>query len=290
MKTIFNDHTRIDEALIAATKFLTRFSIEGARRDASVLLVFVLGGDREILYRAPEQILTAAELELFKQCIERRSKREPVSHILGTREFWSREFFVSSDVLDPRPDSETLIDAVLKHVTKTKKPNSILDLGTGSGCLLLTLVAELDGVQGTGVDLSPKALEMAAKNANALNLTDRVQFIQSRWFENVEGIFDIIISNPPYIETADIADLQTEVREFEPHLALDGGADGLECYRLIVSQANEFLKAGGYLIFEVGIGQDDAVTGMMKQAGFDGIEVHNDLASVGRCVSGYSKL
>ncbi|MBL4666901.1 MAG: peptide chain release factor N(5)-glutamine methyltransferase [Sneathiella sp.] len=273
-----------------ASRFLSRFSIEGARRDASVLLVSILGGDREILFRAPEQVLTSVEIDLFRKHIDRRSRREPVSHILGKREFWSREFFVNSDVLDPRPDSETLIEAVLNHAKLPKKTESLLDLGTGSGCLLLTLLAELDTVKGTGVDLSSKALRMAKRNAKALALEDRAQFIQSSWFENVTGSFDVIISNPPYIETDDIDKLQTEVKEFEPHLALDGGVDGLDCYRLIISRVTEFLNAGGFLIFEVGIGQDEAVADMLRRAGFGEINVHNDLASVGRCVSGYSKM
>ncbi|OUR76477.1 protein-(glutamine-N5) methyltransferase, release factor-specific [Alphaproteobacteria bacterium 46_93_T64] len=280
---------RIDEALRGATKLLAAHSIDGARRDASVLLVSVLGGDREILFRAPEQILTEPEVQQFQKLIDRRATREPVSHILGQREFWSRDFFVTSDVLDPRPDSETLIDAVLKHTKETRAPDAILDLGTGSGCLLLTLLAEIKNAKGVGVDLSDKALEIAVKNAKSLSLEDRSSFLKSLWFENVSGTFDVIVSNPPYIETDDIAGLQTEVRDFEPRLALDGGEDGLECYRQITAEISVFLKPEGFVIFEVGIGQDVAVGNLMRGAGFENIKVHYDLASVARCVSGQSK-
>jgi len=280
---------RIDEALRGATKLLAAHSIEGARRDAAVLLVSVLGGDREILFRAPEQILTEPEVQQFQKLIDRRATREPVSHILGQREFWSRDFFVTSDVLDPRPDSETLIDAVLKQTKETREPDAILDLGTGSGCLLLTLLAEIKNAKGVGVDLSDKALEIAVKNAKSLSLEDRSSFLKSLWFENVSGTFDVIVSNPPYIETDDIAGLQTEVRDFEPHLALDGGEDGLECYRQITAEISVFLKPEGFVIFEVGIGQDVAVGNLMRGAGFENIKVHYDLASVARCVSGQSK-
>jgi len=280
---------RIDEALRGATKLLAAHSIEGARRDAAVLLVSVLGGDREILFRAPEQILTEPEVQQFQKLIDRRATREPVSHILGQREFWSRGFFVTSDVLDPRPDSETLIDAVLKQTKETREPDAILDLGTGSGCLLLTLLAEIKNAKGVGVDLSDKALEIAVKNAKSLSLEERSSFLKSLWFENVSGTFDVIVSNPPYIETDDIAGLQTEVRDFEPHLALDGGEDGLECYRQITAEISVFLKPEGFVIFEVGIGQDVAVGNLMRGAGFENIKVHYDLASVARCVSGQSK-
>ncbi|MEP5700116.1 MAG: peptide chain release factor N(5)-glutamine methyltransferase, partial [Sneathiella sp.] len=212
-----------------------------------------------------------------------------VSHILGSREFWSRNFVVNAHVLDPRPDSETLIDAVLERVKKGAEFDRLLDLGTGSGCLLLTLLAELPEAEGVGVDQSEDALVVAKENALRLGLEARTDFLQSDWFSAVEGQYDLILSNPPYIETEDVPLLQPEVAQYEPHAALDGGPDGLICYRHIISELGHYLRSGGYTIFEVGQGQADIVANYLEDMNFIQIEIHNDLASIGRCVSGQLK-
>lgn len=276
----------IKEALQEATSRFQAVEIPGSRLDASVLLTHLFPGDREIQYRAPETELSDEQIERFESFINRRCHREPVSHIVQNREFWSRSFFVNKHVLDPRPDSETLIEAVLQHVQTTKCPAQILDLGTGSGCLLLTLLAELEAAIGTGVDISPEALKVAKKNAALLGVADRVQFFESSWFDQVTGQFDIIVSNPPYIESNEIQTLQPEVTQYEPLEALDGGEDGLDCYRFIISNITSHLSNGGFAIFEVGKGQAGEIARLMKHKGFLSVAVHNDLASVGRCVSG----
>lgn len=276
----------ITEALQEARSRFQAADVPGSGRDASVLLTHIFEGDREIQFRAPETELTDQQVSQFESFVDRRCHREPVSHIVGNREFWSRSFYVNQHVLDPRPDSETLIEAVLGYVGRDSSPKKILDLGTGSGCLLLTLLAELEAATGTGVDISPEALKVAKKNADFLEVTDRVQFYESSWFGKVSGQYDIIVSNPPYIESDEIRTLQPEVTLYEPLGALDGGADGLDCYRLIISNIIPYLSSDGFAIFEVGQGQADDVAGLMKQEGFVSVEVHNDLASIGRCVSG----
>ncbi|GLQ08061.1 peptide chain release factor N(5)-glutamine methyltransferase [Sneathiella chinensis] len=279
----------LQQALMEGTSRLREAGIETARLDAGILLVHVLGQDREILYRAPEQELSSEELDRFRQLIDRRVDREPVSHLIGRREFWSREFHVDSRVLDPRPDSETLIAAALEFAAGQGPVEKILDLGTGSGCLLLTLLAELPGTTGTGVDISAEALEVTRKNVALLGLEARTTLLQGRWFEPVTGQFDLVISNPPYIETDDIARLQEEVRRFEPLGALDGGPDGLDCYRKIIGQLKSYLADRGMVIFEVGAGQADDVGELLSSAGFTTIRVHDDLSGIGRCVSAVCK-
>lgn len=277
---------KIADALRNATFHFRKADIAEASRDASVLLSHVFSGDREIQFREPEKHLTEQQYSLYQGYIDRRCKREPVSHILETREFWSLDFVVSKDVLDPRPDSETLIDAVLKHFQNCDDPSRILDLGTGSGCLLLTLLNELEHATGLGVDISEKALIIAKENADQLKISNRTQFIKGSWFSEVSGQFDLIVSNPPYIESGDIEGLQPEVRNYEPLLALDGGVDGLDCYRTIISQISPFLTQGGLAVFEVGINQSNDVLTLLEESAFSSLKVHTDLASVQRCVSG----
>lgn len=276
------------EAHSDAVKQLKEAGVAEPFLDARLLLVSLFEDDREILFREPERTLTAQEEIQFCKYITRRVNREPVSHILGLREFWSLEFVVTSDVLDPRPDSETLIEAVLQQLNEGFS-GRILDLGTGSGCLLLTLLTELPECLGVAVDQSTAALKVADKNTRRLCLQDRCELLHSHWFEKVQGRFDVIVSNPPYIETETVKELEPEVIQFEPHAALDGGTDGLNCYREIISSVSNFLRPDGYLIFEVGIGQAEAVASLLKGANFSEIRIHNDLASVGRCVSGLLK-
>ncbi|PZP53097.1 MAG: peptide chain release factor N(5)-glutamine methyltransferase, partial [Micavibrio aeruginosavorus] len=178
----------------------------------------------------------------LNEALSRRIKGEPMGRILGYREFWGRKFYLSPATLEPRPDTETLIEAVLKE---DKKPKTILDLGTGTGCILLTLLHEIPNSIGVGVDLSPEACETAKQNAKAQGVDKRVSFIQSDWLENVEGKFDLIVSNPPYITSEDVENLESNVRDFDPRLALDGGKDGLEPYRNLLGTLKNVLAEGG---------------------------------------------
>jgi len=262
--------------------------------DARLLLAHVCG-------MSPGQALLLTSLDAdqdtaYQNAIDRRLAGEPVSRIMGQRGFWKHDFGVSPATLDPRADSETLIELTLRIVTHQRwreQPISILDLGTGTGCLLLTLLDELPNACGTGVDISDQALETARANAARLNLTSRADFVLGNWFEGLSGPFDMIISNPPYIASSDIPQLMIEVRKYDPLVALDGGTDGLDAYRQITRDAQKHLVAGGWLVFECGAGQSDDVLKLMHDTGFRTSDATLsravDLAGVERCVAGQSQ-
>ena len=194
-----------------------------------------------------------------------------MSRITGTREFYGRSFLVNASALDPRPDTETLIEAALDVIAANggcKRPLTLLDLGTGTGCILLTLLAELPEARGIGTDLAPEALRLAEANAARLGLADRAVFLASDWCEAIAGEFDLILSNPPYIASAEIAGLAPEVAAYDPRLALDGGEDGLDAYRRIAASAARNLRAGGKILVEIGVSQADAVAGLLRRGGF----------------------
>lgn len=220
----------------------------------------------------------------LKTLIERRLTAEPIAQILGERHFWRDVFMVSRDVLTPRPDSETMIEALLRARVDHEVAYRLLDLGTGSGCLLLSALREYPNARGIGIDQSDAALAIAAHNAAALELSHRSRMLRSNWCSNIDGTFDIVLANPPYIPTDDIAALDVDVRGFEPHAALDGGMDGLKCYRDIITQLPQYLNAGAVMLFEVGQGQaaDVAVLGMA--AGWNVKEIAKDLAGISRVV------
>ncbi|MCL4676536.1 MAG: peptide chain release factor N(5)-glutamine methyltransferase, partial [Pararhodobacter sp.] len=204
----------------------------------------------------------------------------PISQITGRRAFWGRDFIVTPDVLDPRPETETLVAAALQQPF-----SSVLDLGTGSGALLLTLLAERPRARGLGVDLSPRALAVAARNADHLGVADRARLVVSDWWSAVEGRFDLIVSNPPYIAAADMARLSPEVRLHEPHLALTPGGDGLEAYRRITALASGFALPGARLLLEIGPTQAACVDAMLTRAGFSEVSTLADLDGRDRVVS-----
>jgi release factor glutamine methyltransferase len=222
----------------------------------------------------PDQVVFFAK-------IAERATRKPLSQVLGYRDFYKMRFIVTGDVLDPRPDTELLVDVALQQ-----SATRILDLGTGSGCILLSILDQLEDTQGVGTDLSQPALEVAARNAAAVGVAARATFLCSDWFADVSGSFDLIVSNPPYIAAAEMDDLQPEVRLFEPRNALTDEADGLSAYRLIAAQAPAFLTQGGRLIFEIGPTQGPAVTAMMLNAGLTDVQVIPDLDGRPRVVVG----
>jgi release factor glutamine methyltransferase len=216
----------------------------------------------------------------------RRMAREPMSHILGVREFWSMAFEVTSDTLTPRPDTETLVESVLLAVRECRFTDtlSILDLGTGTGCILLALLSELPGATGVGIDVSTEALSVAQRNADRHGLAPRVDFAVGNWFANVQGTFDVIVSNPPYIETDEIPLLDPEVAQYEPVAALDGGPDGLAPYREICMNAVAVLKPEGIIGLEVGVNQSGAVRNILESAGFSEAYIKQDLTRRHRVV------
>lgn len=274
----------IGSALTWAAGRLRQAGVEDARRDARLLLVEVLGGDTAKVVGHPERQLGAAEQAAFEDLISRRAAREPVARILGRREFWSLEFALSPETLDPRPDSETLVEAVLARVVDRSAPLSVLDLGTGTGCLLLALLSELPQARGLGVDLSNEAVAVAQHNARSLGLADRACFRRGDWSDDVSGIWQVIISNPPYIKDGEISDLAPEVARYEPRMALSGGADGLSAYRSLAPRVARLLAPQGILAFEVGEGQADKVEQLLGAAGLSCQERVTDLARIERGV------
>lgn len=275
--------TTIHTLLLWAKEKLDKAGIDGGWRDARLLLARVLGVRPDYLIAHPERVVSHHKIECFYHSIERRLQHEPVSRILGSREFWSLPFKVSLATLDPRPDSETLIDAVLRDYPNRHVSLKILDLGTGSGCLLLTLLKAYPHAYGVGVDISLEALLTARENAVNLRVHDRIDFVQGYWGKGLKGTFDLLVSNPPYISTSEINSLDPEVKLYDPFHALDGGEDGLDCYRTLASQFSVLghKKTGIYL--EIGQGQENDVERIMKEAGYVCSSWHRDLAGIKRC-------
>jgi release factor glutamine methyltransferase len=278
--------TRLGDVLRLATDGLKAAGVVSARLDARLLLARALGVDGAWVFSHPDHVLQSAEAAAFDRLLARRRRREPMSHILGQREFWSMPFKVTADTLDPRPDSETVIEAILEQLPDRRAPLSVLDLGTGSGCLLLALLSELPSATGLGVDISPAALVVAGDNARALGLAGRARLQLGEWGAGLTGPFDIIVANPPYIADGELAGLAPEVRCFEPRLALAGGPDGLAAYRALASQVARLLASSppAIVAFEVGAGQAPAVSVLLQAAGLAAPTVRRDLGRVERCV------
>lgn len=275
---------RIRDVLGAARTRLAAAGIETAAVDARVLLAFALARQPDWLYANPEAGIAAVDLDRYSALLARREQRQPVSQIVGRREFWSLSFHVTRDVLTPRPDSEALIEAVLDARPDRHAPLRILDLGTGSGCLLLTLLSEYRAASGVGVDVSSAALQVAAQNGQELGLDARVDWMLGHWHTKFDAEFDVIVSNPPYIETAAIAGLDQDVAGFEPHLALDGGPDGLDAYREILSHVGDILDTSGLLVFEIGKGQAEQVTRLAELAGLRARVERRDVSGITRAL------
>jgi release factor glutamine methyltransferase len=267
-----------------AIEQLDTAGIDNPAFDARLLIGHILGLDRAQISSQAGRVLTPEELARIRSFINRRNRREPVARILGVREFWSLNFTLNEATLEPRPDSETLIDVAMKEF-KDRKNVSILDLGTGTGCLLLALLHELPDATGLGLDYTMEVVDQARRNAEDLNLADRATFRMSHWFDNLQNErYNLIISNPPYIPSNDIPSLMPEVRNYDPMRALDGGADGLESYRLLIPQLHKYLKPEGVAIFEVGQGQATAVADLFRQNDFKSVSTHMDHGGVERCV------
>jgi len=260
---------RVSDALRAASARIDRL-------DAEVLLAHMLGVDRGSLILNPDRNI---DLEVYDFLVERRFSGEPVAYITGTREFWSLDLIVTPDVLIPRPDSETLIEAALANVVKP--PGIILDLGTGSGALLLAALTEWPQARGLGVDASAPALAVAKRNAEQLGLAARADFCLGDWGLGLSDKFDLILSNPPYVE--ENAELSTDVRDYEPASALFAGADGLDDYRRLIPQLPGLLATDGLAVVEIGATQAGAVLALAAEAGLSG-SVRRDLAGRDRCV------
>lgn len=267
------------QAMVAATARLRAAGVDDPARDARVLLAHAarIEASRVTLI-APEE-LSPEIAERYEQLVSLRAIRVPVSHLLGEREFYGRRFRVSRDVLDPRPETEALIEAALSQPF-----DRVLDLGVGSGCILITLLAERTSATGLGVDLSEAACLQASANAVAHGVQDRAEIQRSDWFENIGGHFDLIVSNPPYIALDEMDGLSPEVREHEPRLALTDEADGLDAYRRIAAGAPDHLMPGGRILVEIGPTQAQAVSALFDAAGLVNIRVVPDLDGRDRVV------
>ena len=280
---LFGRKMKISAALILAQQKLQQNKINSAAIDALVLLCYTTGLSKEKIIFNPNQELTQKQQDDFWSVIARRQKREPVSHILSQREFYGLDFFVSSAVLDPRPDSESLIELVGEIFLDKNQKLEILELGVGSGCLSIVLLKNFINAAASGVDISLAALEVAQKNAATHQVQNRFQLRQSDLFAAIlPQKFDLIISNPPYIEAAKIENLADEVRLFEPRLALDGGVDGLDFYRRIAKESARFLKPAGLVVVEVGHDQAQKVMEIFAREQFGFKVMKRDLGGVAR--------
>ena len=279
----------VSEAIRLLAQTFRPAGIEDPEVDARALLSHALDLDRAQLISHSDRILDAHEATKITAFATRRLKREPVSRIIGRREFWNVMLQLSPAVLDPRSDTETVVEAALDVVVRDgmrMKRLRVLDIGTGSGALLLALLSELPNALGTGTDISAAALEVARANAERNGLSGRCTFVTCNIAAALPGPFDLIVSNPPYIARGDIETLAPEVRNYDPAIALDGGSDGLDAYRAIAADARRLLAPGGRLIVELGVGQEPLVRALFTKVGLIVGAVRNDLAGIARAMGG----
>ncbi|MDZ7708702.1 MAG: peptide chain release factor N(5)-glutamine methyltransferase [Roseovarius sp.] len=271
-----------NEALRAAVRRLAGVGIDGAAGDARALMAEALevGRDRLVLHLGEE--MEAGALARFEAMLARRLAREPVARILGRRAFWGRDFTVTPDVLDPRPETECVVAEALAGPV----PGRLLDLGTGSGCIAVTLLAEWPGARGVATDISGSALAVAAENAARHGVAGRLDLVESDWFARVAGRFDLIVSNPPYIARAGMAGLAREVRDHDPRGALCDGGDGLGAYRALAQGVMDRLAPGGRFVVEIGAGQGGDVAQILARAGLTDVRLKPDLDGRDRVVAG----
>ena len=260
---------------------LRNAGIKTANLDARVLLSEAL--ELKEKYFFSDFKISKNKYNLYQNYIKQRLEGKPVSKIIYKRAFWKSDYYINENVLDPRPDSETIIETVIKFSLKEKFEN-VLDLGTGSGCLITSIIAEFPLSFGVGVDISFNAIKVASRNSKNLNLDNRIQFIVSDWFNSIKGKFDLIVCNPPYIESSKISLLPNEVKLYDPHGAIDGGLDGLNSYRIIASEISQFINPNGKIIFEIGFSQEHQVINIMKQYGFINLLKVKDLSNIVRCL------
>jgi release factor glutamine methyltransferase len=280
----------LTETLNSAAITLSTAGIANARLDAEVLLSHIIHRDRVWLITHRDDVLDDKDQRDFDEAIERRSKREPLQYIIGNQEFWGLEFKVTPDVLIPRPETELIIEAAIAMVQDRNKPVRIIDLCTGSGCIAVSLAKELANAHVIATDASEKALAVARENTRDHGVADRIRYLEGDLFEplkelDIRGQIDIIVSNPPYVRESDLAALQSEVKDYEPLMALVAGPEGTEIAQRIIRHATEYLKKNGALIMEMGLGQAGALTRMTEATGAYGkSEVLKDLAGIERVI------
>lgn len=269
----------IYKVLAEASNELKEISGSNSIREARILLEFVLKNQEKFLNT--NHNISNNDFIIFQRLIKKRLKFQPISQIIGERYFWKNKFFINSDVLDPRPDTETLIE----HTLSFGSFLNILDLGTGSGCIILSLLDEYNAAMGIGVDKSKKALNVAQKNAELLNLNDRVKFQLGNWCDGLDNKFDLIVSNPPYISEKEILGLSNDVINWEPRIALTPEGDGLGAYKNIINGVKNILIPNGRIIFEIGHAQGNEVSNLLKNNNFKEINIVKDINNKDRVVS-----
>jgi release factor glutamine methyltransferase len=275
----------IQSAIIEGTNILKDKSINSAKLDSEILLASVIDKDRKYLILNNDQNIKEKNLKHFQKLINKRSFREPIAYLIHKKHFWNYKFFVTKDTLIPRPDTELIVEQILKLTkSKSKSKMKILDIGVGSGCILLTILKERKNFYGVGVDISKKCLNISKINAKNLEVSSRVKFFKSDVDKFDLGKYDLIVSNPPYIKKFNLKYLDKDVVNFEPKLALDGGLDGLSEIRKVITKSSELIKKNGKFILEIGFDQKNKVINLLKDKGFYINSISKDLAKNDRCI------
>ena len=273
----------IQSALTEGLNILKNKSILSAKLDSEILMAKALGKKREYIILNNDKIIKEQNLKYFKKLVNERATKKPIAYLLKKKSFWNSEFYVNKNTLIPRPDTEIILEQVLKF-TKNKNYLNILDIGVGSGCILLSILKERKNFYGTGIDISRNSLEICKMNAKKLLLDRRVKFFKSDVDKFAIGKYDLIVSNPPYIKTSDLKYLESDVIKFEPKLALDGGLDGLSVIRKVIKKSSELLKKNGKFILEIGFDQKNKVIKLLNNKGFYINSTVKDLANNDRCI------
>ena len=273
----------IKDTINFGAKILIESKIINPYLDTEVLLSKVIKKDKKYILLNLKEKLKKTDLDNFYNLIQRRSKREPVAYLLKKKEFWKYEFYVNNDVLIPRPETEIIIEEVL-NLTREDSRLNILDIGVGSGCILLSILSDRKNFCGTGIDISKKSLKVSKINAKKLNLKNRVKFFNSDVDKFSIGKYDIIVSNPPYIENINLKYLDKDIKNFEPNLALNGGLDGISKIRKVINRSSCLIKKNGKFVLEIGFTQKNKVIEMLKEKGFYINKVLKDYAKKDRCI------
>ena len=273
----------IQSAIIDGTNILKQKYIKTAELDAEILMAKAIGKDRKYLILNNNKYLDVKNLKYFRELIKERASRKPIAYITNTKNFWNYDFFITKDTLIPRPDTELIIEQILE-LTKNKNKINILDIGVGSGCILLSILKERKNFYGTGIDISKNCLNISQKNAKKLKVDARTRFYKSDVDKFARGKYDLIVSNPPYISKYYLKYLEKDVVNFEPKLALDGGLDGLSEIRKVIKKSSELIKKNGKLILEIGYDQKNKVIRLLKKEGFYINSTLKDLAKNDRCI------
>ena len=273
----------IQSAIIMGTNILKDKYIQSAQLDTEILMAKALNKDRKYIILNNNQNLKKENLEYFEKLISARATRKPIAHLINKKFFWKYEFYITKDTLIPRPDTELIIEQILK-LTKIKNKISILDIGVGSGCILLTLLKERKNFYGTGIDISKKCLNISKINSKNLKVARRTKFYKTDVDKFTQGKYDLIVSNPPYINKHNIKYLEKDIYNFEPKLALNGGLDGLSEIRKVIKKSSELIKKNGKFILEIGCNQKNIVINLLKKEGFYINSTLKDLANNDRCI------